>query len=597
VPVLFRIDPAVRVGLKVRDAAGELTTARFVFRDDAGHVFPPQPKRLAPDLFFQPQIYRADGETVLLPPGELTMEVGRGPEYRVETRRVTVPASGEATIDVQLNRWIEPRKFGYYSGDHHIHAAGCAHYASPTEGIGPRDVIRQVKGEGLNVGCILSWGFCYDYQRQFNSPLADEVSEPQCVIKYDIEVSGFGSAALGHVCLLNLADHAYPGSDGIQRWPTWATPTLRWVKQQGGFTGYPHSGSGMQIEPGPASSRMMADFDTDKNQALSLDEARRALLPEPFARIDVNHDDVLTEAELTVSHERIASQLPNLGIPESPLETCAATAHGVCDFISAMDTPRSREWNTWYHLMNCGFPIKLAGETDFPCMSGTRVGQGRTYVQLGDVERIDFRRWCEGLAHGRSYVSDGFAHAVRFAVDGKVAGEELKLAEPGKVLVTASVAFASATPLDVAYGLAMPGGGKPWIGDTVTIHPASPVDAAAARERIVEVVRNGRVVARKTVPADDAIHELRFTVPVDSSSWIAVRQFPQLHTNPVIVRVGDRPVRASQVSARWCAAVVEQLWRSRQKNVAPSERNAAKQSFDEAVEIYRQIAAESPEGT
>ena len=59
------------------------------------------------------------------------------------------------------------------------------------------------------------------------------------------------------------------------------------------------------------------------------------------------------------------------------MEIPVAVAQGVCDFISAMDTPRIAEWNCWYHLLNCGFPLKVSGETDFPCMSGTRVGQGR----------------------------------------------------------------------------------------------------------------------------------------------------------------------------------------------------------------------------
>ena len=39
------------------------------------------------------------------------------------------------------------------------------------------------------------------------------------------------------------------------------------------------------------------------------------------------------------------------------------TAQGLCDFISAMDTARIQEWNTWYHLLNCGFPLKVSGET------------------------------------------------------------------------------------------------------------------------------------------------------------------------------------------------------------------------------------------
>src|SRR5436853_6220235 len=84
---------------------------------------------------------------------------------------------------------------------------------------------------------------------------------------------------------------------------------------------------------------------------------------------------------------------------------------GLCDFISAMDTARLGEWNCWYHLMNCGLPVKVSGETDFPCMSGTRVGQGRVYVKLGRVERVEFTPWCEGIRAGRSYVGDGYAHA------------------------------------------------------------------------------------------------------------------------------------------------------------------------------------------
>ena len=73
---------------------------------------------------------------------------------------------------------------------------------------------------------------------------------------------------------------------------------------------------------------------------------------------------------------------------------------GVCDFISAMDTARVPEWNCWYHIMNCGFPLKASGETDFPCISGSRVGQGRVYVQLGKVDKVDFARLVRGARQG-----------------------------------------------------------------------------------------------------------------------------------------------------------------------------------------------------
>jgi len=172
VPVLLEVRPAVTVKLDVKDFDGKPTTARLTFTDAQGHVFPPQARRLAPDFFFQKHLYRANGSTVLLPPGEFTMEASRGPEYRTVKTKVVIPAAKETTLPVKLERWINAADFGYYSGDHHIHGAGCAHYTSPTEGMLPEQMFQQVKGEGLNVGCVLSWGYGFEYQRAAH---ADEI--------------------------------------------------------------------------------------------------------------------------------------------------------------------------------------------------------------------------------------------------------------------------------------------------------------------------------------------------------------------------------------------------------------------------------------
>jgi hypothetical protein len=604
VPILFTIRPAVAVRLSIRDDGGTPTTGRFTFLDRSGHVYPPQVKRLAPDLFFQKQIYRRDGDTVLLPPGEFTMFYGRGPEYRWLERTVTIPSHGEPQIQVQLERWVHPMAYGYYSGDHHIHAAGCAHYMSPTEGVTPQDMFSQVKGEGLNVGSVLSWGYGFDTQRRFFAPAVDRISEPLCLMKYDIEVSGFGSEALGHVCLLNLRDQIYPGADGIKGWPTWTTPVLRWAKAQGAYTGYAHSGSGLQVDPPAAAKRLMVELDGNHDGQLNPAEASRGLLPEVFPAIDSNHDRALSDAELINSLDRVSDQLPNLAIPElnsvGAQEIFVTAALGICDFISAMDTARLLEWNCWYHLLNCGFPLKVSGETDFPCMSGTRVGQGRVYVQLGKLERIDFRAWVEGLARGRSYVSDGYAHALEFSVNGKSAGDEVKLARPDTVKVKAIAAFSSQTPLEVAYGGVLPVGGKRLIGDTVNFHePLASVEPNQLdpRLRLVELVVNGQAVTSKRIPADDKIHELEFSVRIDRSSWVAVRHFPQMHTNPVNVVIGDKPIRASRQSAQWCIAAIEQLWRARSEKIATQEREEARKTFWNAIERYRQIAIEAADGS
>lgn len=605
IPVLFEVRPAVPVTLRVRDHDGTPTVAHFTFQDRSGRIYPPQPKRTAPDLFFQRQIYRADGGVVLLPPGRVTVTFGRGPEYRLESREFFVPERGVATLDVRLKRWIDPNAHGYYGGDHHIHAAGCAHYTDPTQGVGPADMFLQVKGEGLNVGCVLTWGPCYDYQRRFFGPRPDGLSEPRTLIKYDVEVSGFGSQALGHVCLLNLRDQTFPGSDGSasKGWPTWTTPVLRWAKAQGAVTGYAHSASGLEINPKPVARRLLTALDKDADGSLTRSEAAGGLLPGEFDPADADRDGVLTLAELEAAHERAAETLPNFAVPEmngvGAMEVVVSVPQGVCDFISAMDTPRIAEWNMWYHLLNCGFPLKVSGETDFPCMSGLRVGQGRVYVRLGEVRSVDFDAWCAGLAGGRSYVSDGFAHALEFTVGGKRSGDRLELEEPGTVAVRAKVAFAARTPLAVAHGGVVPAGGRRLVGDTVNLHgPRREGEFTAEGEpRRVELVVNGRAVAGREVPADDEIHELEFRVPIERSSWVALRHFPQLHTNPVDVLIGRRPVRASRRSALWCLEAAEQLWRSRGRSIAAGERDDARRAFDRAIEAYRRLASEAPEGS
>jgi hypothetical protein len=579
------------VKLTIHDENGQSTTARLEFRDSHGRVYPPQAKRLAPDFFFQPQIYRHDGDVVLLPPGDFVLESSRGPEYLREVRNVTINDSPDSTLTVNLKRWIDPAKSGFFSGDHHIHAAGCSHYDNPTQGVTPADMFNQVKGEGLNVGCVLTWGPCFDHQRKFFSPGADTISEPLTLLKYDLEISGFGSAALGHVCLLDLQNQTYPGSDGTstQGWPTWTVPVMRWAKKQGGVTGYPHSA--LHVDAKQAAARLLRNLDANLDGSLSLDETRGHLLPEKFSAIESDRDGMLSESELRRSADRAADQLPNYAFPAmdggGAMEIFVSVSEGVCDFISAMDTARIPEWNTWYHLLNCGYPLKLSGETDFPCMSSRRVGQGRVYVQLGYVQDVEFSTWCDGIAAGRSYVSDGYAHAISFTVNSIVPGfENVALAAPASVVVETRVAFAPEQPRAVAYGTLLPSSGKRMVGDTVNLHAPRDTGFVEGGERLVEVIINGQVAASQKVPADGKLHDLKFEILVERSSWVAVRQFPQLHTNPVNVIVQQQPIRASRGSALWCAESVRLLWKNRSRFIAESERPVARKAYERSLEQF-----------
>lgn len=600
VPVLFTARPAIPVTVRVRDHDGTPTTARLEIRGSDGRVYPPQANRLAPDFFFQPQIYRADGEEVLLPPGRFSVSSGRGPEYRTVVQEVAVAEDGDNTIKIALERWVHPAQYGFRSGDHHIHAAGCSHYDNPTQGVSPSDMFAQVKGEGLNVGCVLTWGPCFDHQRQYFSPIADTISEPDTVLKYDLEISGFGSAALGHVCLLNLQDQTYPGSDGTSSkgWPTWTVPVMRWAREQGGVTGYPHSA--LHTDPVLAADWQLTTADSDKDGFLSAAEFSGTLGAQPFETSDVNNDGRLSRNELQRAADTAADMLPNYAIPSlnggGAMEIFVSTSEGVCDFISAMDTARIPEWNTWYHLMNCGFPLKLSGETDFPCMSSRRVGQGRVYVNTVRQDKVDFEDWCAGIAAGRSYVSDGFAHALNFRVNEEAPGGIVRSAVPTEVTIQATVAFAPEQPRAVAYGTLQPAAGRRMTGDTVNLHAERDTGVIRGGKRLVEIVVNGEVAASRQVEADGTPHSLTFQIPVSQSSWIALRQFPQLHTNPVTVEVAGKPIRAQRRSALWCAECVRRLWHNRSRFISAEERPAAEQAYRRALDRFFDIADECGTG-
>jgi hypothetical protein len=190
---------------------------------------------------------------------------------------------------------------------------------------------------------------------------------------------------------------------------------------------------------------------------------------------------------------------------------------------------------------------------------------------MGKIDKVDYSAWCEGLAKGRSYVSDGYSHALEFSVNGEPAGKATKFDKPGPVTVKAKVSFSGELSLGTAVGGALPTGNT----------------------RKVELIVNGLPVATKDVPADNKPHDIEFSVPLEKSSWVAIRHSPTMHTNPVDVLIAGKPIRASKASAQWCIDVIQQLWKARESNIAKEERKEAKETFEKAIEIYKKIIAES----
>jgi hypothetical protein len=531
--VLCNALPAHVVKLRVRDEKGRPAMASFVIRDRLNRLYPSPSKRLAPDFFFQPQIYRADGESISLPAGYYNITYTGGPEYRVHTKEFAVDDKGPSELAFQLERWIDPASYGWYSGDHHVHAAGCSHYQNPTEGVLPQDMIRQISGEGLNIGSVLTWGPDYYYQKQFFSGHDDPLSKADELMHYDLEVSGFPSSHAGHIVLLGLREQDYPGATRISDWPTWDLPIFRWAKAQGAVVGFAHSGWGLEVMSDDLPNYEMPGFD-------------------------------------------------GIGANEYIVDV---TEPGLVDFISSVDTPYVWELRIWYHTLNVGFRTRIAGETDFPCIYDQRVGIGRTYTKL---DNLSYTNWMQALKAGRSYVSDGKSHMMDFKLNDTPVGigaSEVRLGAPGSVHAQVNVsAYLDSLPDQSIRGKRY--NEKPYwdverarIGDT--------------REVPVELVVNGQAVARKNVAADGQVREVAFDAAIEKSSWVAVRILPSAHTNPIFVLVGGKPVRASRRSAEWCLAAVSQCWTQKAPRISVAELGAARQAYDRAREVYKKLLSES----
>lgn len=536
-PLLFECAPAVSVELEVLDEHGAPTFAAFVVRDAQGLVCPATLRRAPPDFVFQPQIYRTSGETLTLAPGDYEVVWGRGPEYLEGRRALRVSPQGPNRESFRLERWIHAAGQGWWSGDHHIHAAGCAHYESPTQGVGPAEILRQIVGEDLNVGCVLSWGPCWTYQKTFFDGEVHELSGERNLMRYDVEVSGFPSSHAGHLALLRLREDDYPGATGIDQWPSWTLPVLRWAKAQGAVVGFAHTGVGLFVNSQALPNYIVPGFDS----------------------IGAN-------------------------------EYIVDVAHGAVDFLALGNTPILSELNIWYHALNCGFRTRVAGETDWPCIFDDRVGMARSYVRLDRSagQRLDFDAWVEGLRAGRSYVSDGRSHLFDFTVGGVAVGTQeslLELQAPGTVTITARVAARLGDEPDAALA-ERPLYQKPYwhlervrLGDTRTVP--------------LELVVNGRSVARRDLPADGSLQDVHFEHPLERSSWVALRIFASSHTNPVFVEIGGAPVRASRRSAQWCLDGVDACWSSKHEAIREAERPAAEAAYEEARAVYRRVLAES----
>jgi hypothetical protein len=118
---------------------GQPLAARMHLRSPRGTPIKP------PKVPFWKDHFVFDGVIVLeLAPGKYTFELETGPEYRTQTGHFEINRGATDNKTVEMVRFVDMKKEGWWSGDLHIHRP-------------PQDIELLMRAEDLHVGPVITW--------------------------------------------------------------------------------------------------------------------------------------------------------------------------------------------------------------------------------------------------------------------------------------------------------------------------------------------------------------------------------------------------------------------------------------------------------
>jgi len=382
------------ISLTVLDSLGQPTQARVSITGEDGRAYAPTFAWMhADDNFvrserrFEAHYFHANGNVLVdVPVGNVTVEVMKGFEYRVERRTVPITANQRAEITVGLKAIDVPSdaRSRWASGDVHVHMNYGGAYRNT-----PANLVAQATAENLSIVEDL---IVNKEQRipdiAYFSSSADPASTDTTLLFHGQE---FHTSYWGHLGLLHLTDHfllpgyaAYPSTAAASLFPTNAE-VADMAHQQHAIVGYVHP------------------YDA---------------FPDPAK-------------DATLTHE-----LP------------VDVALGKVDYIEVLGfSDHKSTAAVWYRLLNCGFRLPAAAGTDamanFASLRGP-VGLNRVYANV-PRGRLDIDSWLSSLKQGHTFATNG--PLLGFTLGGRALGDELRL-PPGQNKVKFTAWLRSIVPVD-----------------------------------------------------------------------------------------------------------------------------------------------------
>jgi hypothetical protein len=242
------------------------------------------------------------------------------------------------------------------------------------------------------------------------------------------------------------------------------------------------------------------------------------------------------------------------------MEAPIAAALGDLDGLNLFDPFwMDPEYELWYALLNCGMRLPASTGSDWFVSSSNRV-----YVDVGTD--FSYAGWLAGLRAGRTFITDG--PILRFTLDRASPSTDLLAAGPGTRGLEAVVEWAGAQPVSA-----------------------------------VEIVADGRVVARSDVPAGALAGTFRERINVAETGWVAARVWGRArnsydhalwaHTSPIHLRGAAAPAIRRADAASFAADIDRSIaWISTVGRFdAEAQRARILELFGEGRRIYEGLAS------
>jgi TolB protein len=325
-------------------------------------------------------------DTLMVTPGQVIVEVWRGPQWHTVSRIVNARSGVTTTVAIKAWPLANLRQSGWWSGDVHVHMNyGGAYHNTPEH------LALQASAEGLNVVENL----VVNKEQRF--PDVPTWSATPLFTSANLIIANgqefHTSVPWGHASALGLRDHYILPDFAGYAGTAFASPVpmnaqlFDLAHAQGAITGYVH----------------------------------------PF--------DVPLPTDMTEVQRGVPYELP------------VDVALGKVDFLEVMgySDPLITS-DVWYKLLNCGFKLPAAAGTDaFPNFALLRGPPGlvRTFAKAGDV--LNHRAWLDAIKAGRTFVTN--APLLTLSVEGHGIGDELRLT-PGRHRLSVHVAMRSPVPVD-----------------------------------------------------------------------------------------------------------------------------------------------------